>query len=59
MFKVCEDSLMELDKEEYLQLLMAIIPKFIQFFEHPNPKIRSAWECLSALLSPRKTLLVF
>ena len=38
--KVCEDCAESFDSPQLQQSLSVMIPKFLQFFKHSNPKIR-------------------
>jgi len=38
--KVCEDCAESFDSPQLQQSLTVMIPKFLQFFKHSNPKIR-------------------
>lgn len=38
--KICEDSHEQLDSDQYNRPLEYLIPKFLKFFQHSNPKIR-------------------
>lgn len=39
--KICEDSADQLDSDELNRPLNVLIPKFLQFFQHTSPRIRS------------------
>ncbi|KAJ7323741.1 Transportin-1 [Desmophyllum pertusum] len=39
--KICEDSAEQLDSDALNRPLIILIPKFLQFFRHASPKIRS------------------
>ncbi|CAL8108534.1 unnamed protein product [Orchesella dallaii] len=39
--KICEDSADQLDTDELNRPLNVLIPKFLQFFQHNSPRIRS------------------
>ncbi|NWI79458.1 TNPO1 protein, partial [Dryoscopus gambensis] len=41
--KICEDSAEILDSDVLDRPLNIMIPKFLQFFKHSSPKIRSLW----------------
>ncbi|VDK35729.1 unnamed protein product [Taenia asiatica] len=50
--KICEDSKDELEDDSFFSVLDELIPKFIQFFSHPHPKIRSlALHCANQFIS--------
>lgn len=50
--KICEDSHDQLDSDVYNRPLDYLIPKFIKFFQHNNPKIRShAIACINQFIS--------
>lgn len=43
--KICEDSSELLDSDALNRPLNIMIPKFLQFFKHCSPKIRSLYKC--------------
>ncbi|XP_042577339.1 transportin-2-like [Cyprinus carpio] len=47
--KICEDSSELLDSDALNRPLNIMIPKFLQFFKHCSPKIRSVFQSLFAL----------
>ncbi|CDS37042.1 transportin 1 [Echinococcus multilocularis] len=50
--KICEDSKDDLEDDSFVNVLDELIPKFIQFFSHPHPKIRSlALHCANQFIS--------
>lgn len=52
--KICEDSTEALDSEELNRPLNIMIPKFLQFFNHSSPKIRShAVACINQFIINR------
>ncbi|CAF4553160.1 unnamed protein product, partial [Didymodactylos carnosus] len=56
--KICEDSADQLDSD-MSQPLNVLIPKFIQFFLHSQPKIRShAIACVNEFITPRAQALM-
>ncbi|CAF4147313.1 unnamed protein product [Rotaria sp. Silwood2] len=56
--KICEDSADQLENAPS-QPLNVLIPKFIQFFLHSQPKIRShAIACVNEFITPRATALM-
>ena len=56
--KICEDSADQLENAR-VQPLNVLIPKFIQFFLHSQPKIRShAIACVNEFITPRASALM-
>nr|VZI04587.1 unnamed protein product [Spirometra erinaceieuropaei] len=50
--KICEDSKDALEDESLAAALQTLIPKFIQFFSHPRPKIRAlSLSCANQFIS--------
>lgn len=52
--KICEDSADMLDSDALNRPLNILIPKFLQFFKHSSPKIRShAIACVNQFIIQR------
>jgi transportin-1 len=59
IFKICEDCNEQLDSEALNRPLNVLIPKFLQFFHHPNPKIKShAIACVNQFIFNQSNVLV-
>ncbi|GFR28598.1 transportin-1 [Trichonephila clavata] len=57
--KICEDSAEYLDSDALNRPLNVLIPKFLQFFRHSSPKIRShAIACVNQFIINRTTILM-
>ncbi|XP_013773250.1 transportin-1-like isoform X2 [Limulus polyphemus] len=57
--KICEDSAEVLDSEALDRPLNILIPKFLQFFKHSSPKIRShAIACVNQFIISRTQILM-
>nr|CAB3267152.1 transportin-1 [Phallusia mammillata] len=57
--KVCEDCAEQLDSPQLQQSLQIMIPKFLQFFKHSSPKIRShAVSCVNQFIISRTQALM-
>lgn len=57
--KICEDSAEALDSPELNRPLNIMIPKFLQFFKHSSPKIRShAIACINQFIINRTQALM-
>ncbi|XP_076308610.1 transportin-1-like [Tachypleus tridentatus] len=57
--KICEDSAEVLDSEGLDRPLNVLIPKFLQFFRHSSPKIRShAIACVNQFIISRTQVLM-
>lgn len=57
--KICEDSTEALDSEALNRPLNIMIPKFLQFFKHSSPKIRShAIACINQFIINRTAVLM-
>ncbi|CAK8675659.1 unnamed protein product [Clavelina lepadiformis] len=57
--KVCEDCADQLDSPQLQQSLDVMIPKFLQFFKHSSPKIRShAISCVNQFIIGRTQALM-
>lgn len=57
--KVCEDCAEQLEGDEQSQPLNIMIPKFLQFFKHSSPKIRShAISCVNQFIISRNQALM-
>ncbi|GBN48360.1 Transportin-1, partial [Araneus ventricosus] len=57
--KICEDSAEYLDSDALNRPLNVLIPKFLQFFRHSSPKIRShAIACVNQFIINRTTVLM-
>ncbi|XP_022254384.1 transportin-1-like [Limulus polyphemus] len=57
--KICEDSAEVLDSEALDRPLNVLIPKFLQFFRHSSPKIRShAIACVNQFIISRTQVLM-
>lgn len=57
--KICEDSTEALDSEALNRPLNIMIPKFLQFFKHSSPKIRShAIACINQFIINRTQVLM-
>lgn len=57
--KICEDSAEVLDSNELNRPLNIMIPKFLQFFRHTSPKIRShAISCINQFIIHRTQALM-
>lgn len=57
--KICEDSAEVLDSNELNRPLNILIPKFLQFFRHTSPKIRShAIACINQFIIHRTQALM-
>ncbi|XP_039258081.1 transportin-1-like [Styela clava] len=57
--KVCEDCVEQLEGDEQSQPLNIMIPKFLQFFKHTSPKIRShAISCVNQFIISRNQALM-
>ncbi|CAH0394310.1 unnamed protein product [Bemisia tabaci] len=57
--KICEDSADDLDTDELNRPLNVLIPKFLQFFRHSSPKIRShAVACTNQFINSRSQALM-
>lgn len=58
--KICEDSADVLDSDTVNRPLDILIPKFLQFFNHSSPKIRSyAIGCVNQFIIQRSQVLMF
>ncbi|ESO02172.1 hypothetical protein HELRODRAFT_65501 [Helobdella robusta] len=58
--KICEDSAELLDSEVLNKPLNVLIPKFLQFFKHNSPKIRShAIACVNQFIIGRTEALMY
>ena len=52
--KICEDNAEMLDQDEVNRPLNVLVPKFLQFFKHSSPKIRShAIACVNQFIIGR------
>ena len=59
MQKICEDSAEILDSDNLNRPLNVLIPKFLTFFRHSNPKIRShAIACVNQFIIGRSQALM-
>lgn len=57
--KICEDSAEFLDSDALNRPLNVLIPKFLQFFRHSSPKIRShAIACVNQFIINRTQVLM-
>lgn len=57
--KICEDSGEQLDSEALNRPVHVLIPKFLQFFKHNSPKIRShAIACINLFIMKRTEALM-
>ncbi|KAM7425948.1 Transportin-1 [Porites harrisoni] len=57
--KICEDSAEQLDSDALNRPLNILIPKFLQFFRHASPKIRShAIACVNQFIVTRTQALM-
>lgn len=57
--KICEDSAEQLDSDALNRPLIVLIPKFLQFFRHASPKIRShAIACVNQFIVTRTQALM-
>ena len=57
--KICEDSAEALDSDSLNRPLNFLIPKFLQFFKHSSPKIRShAIACVNQFIIGRSQALM-
>nr|XP_009858661.1 transportin-1 [Ciona intestinalis] len=57
--KVCEDCSEQLDSPQLQESLEVMIPKFLQFFKHSSPKIRShAISCVNQFIIGRNPALM-
>ena len=57
--KICEDSAEILDSDNLNRPLNVLIPKFLTFFRHSNPKIRShAIACVNQFIIGRSQALM-
>ena len=57
--KICEDSAEALDSDSLSRPLNILIPKFLQFFKHTSPKIRShAIACVNQFIIGRSQALM-
>ncbi|XP_023245329.1 transportin-1 [Copidosoma floridanum] len=57
--KICEDSAEQLEADTVRNPLDVLIPKFLQFFRHGSPKIRShAIGCINQFISNRANALM-
>lgn len=57
--KICEDSAEILDSDALNRPLNVLIPKFLQFFRHSSPKIRShATACVNQFIINRTQALM-
>ena len=57
--KICEDSAEVLDSDALNRPLNVLIPKFLQFFRHTSPKIRShAIACVNYFIISRTQALM-
>lgn len=57
--KICEDSAEVLDSDALNRPLNVLIPKFLQFFRHSSPKIRShATACVNQFIVNRTQALM-
>ncbi|KXS22101.1 ARM repeat-containing protein [Gonapodya prolifera JEL478] len=57
--KVCEDNAKQLDSDEAGRPLNYMIPRFMEFFGHQNPKIRVfAISCVNQFILPRSQALM-
>lgn len=57
--KICEDSTEILDSDALNRPLNILIPKFLQFFKHSSPKIRShAIACVNQFIIQRTQALM-
>lgn len=57
--KICEDSAERLDSDALNRPLNILIPKFLQFFQHNSPKIRShAIACVNQFIIGRTQALM-
>ena len=57
--KICEDSAEALDSDTMNRPLNILIPKFLQFFKHSSPKIRShAIACVNQFIIGRSQALM-
>ena len=59
LHKICEDCSDQLDSDALNRPLNVLIPKFIQFFRHPSPMIRShAIACVNQFIINQPPALV-
>lgn len=57
--KICEDSAEQLESDTQSRPLNVLIPKFLQFFRHTSPKIRShAIACVNQFIINRAEALM-
>ena len=57
--KICEDNAEMLDQDEVNRPLNVLVPKFLQFFKHSSPKIRShAIACVNQFIIGRSQALM-
>ena len=59
LHKICEDCSDQLDSDALNRPLNVLIPKFIQFFRHPSPVVRShAIACVNQFIINQPPALV-
>lgn len=59
LLKICEDCSDQLDSQALNRPLDILIPKFLQFFHHSNPRIKShAIACVNQFIFNQSTVLV-